>query len=210
MGPLKGSITYSPPALLIWANWAVSESQIQLWTRAYVVVWGGPADQKAKGCRHARCCYITFQNSGHVLVMAWPHVAHTWCRARHMAVAIFCMRHGSVTRHLSSARSSLEVCGSPRSHRLYNRQIQSSITPLFPIISTLHISAYLPQPASPPSPQPPLHSSSPLSEGWNLQLAICQSLPCPATIRMYIYTHAHTNTCWGIQTARAAVVYNDR
>lgn len=43
-----------------------------------------------------------------------------------------------------------------------------------------------------PSPPPPLqHFSSRLSIRWNLQLAICQSLPCPTMTRMYIHTCTH-------------------
>lgn len=150
-----------------------------------------PTDQKAL----PDVVIICLKKSSHVPASRswlWPHAAHVWCSVLFVIwlQPIFRKRHVSVTRHLSSAHSSLEVCGFLPSQRLYNRQIQSSITPLFPIISTLHISARL-FPSLPPSLLyiPPLLSLK--AETYNFPASLRPSAR-PAALCMYIHTSART------------------
>lgn len=77
--------------------------------------------------------------------------------------------------------------------------IPSSLLPSNIIINPSFVSFYIHSAYfisnSPLSPSPPtrhrLCYTSPLSVRWNLQLAICQSLPCPTMTRMHIHTCTH-------------------
>lgn len=118
----------------------------------------------------------------------------------------------SVTRHLSSACSSAEVCGSsviPSSLLLSNIIIN-----LFFASFYIH-SAYfcLVYSNSPLLPSSSFSSSTFLLSSFSMLKYITSNLPIsPPMTHMHAHAdaQAHTDTCRVIQTARASVVYNDR